>query len=196
MSNIGAKDNQVIFYDSGEQHHAQELIRQATQLLQCQGNSIEWRYANVQNQLDGWSCGYFAIANAVQLYHHHDSINFHHIERITFNKLNLQPELIQQFQAGISAYENHQNWTITTFSSHRGKLDKYPRSTEFRRVEIHCWCRGICSTRVESMVYCNRCKGWFHQNCEQVDGRIFEDGYEYLKFVSSDWKFQGIEIDD
>ena len=169
-SNIGCKGNSVAIYDSAfdKKKYWNELDKfYISKLIACEAVKFNVYFPRVTQQLDGKSCGYFAVMYAYLL------ANNVRPETVVIHPNLLKPNLCRMIKT--KNIHNLKN----VYSYLKKKITHEPRIGSL--ICVHCVCRTSSLVQKHDMICCTECEKWFHKTC--CKDIITEEQFENLKKV-------------
>ncbi len=153
VSNIGCDCGTVNVYDSLYNTVTLKTICQICAFWKCPTKFGTFRLVNIQRQPNSSDCGLFAISSATELVHGKNPIlSYWDTSKMRGHLMKcLEQEKIECFP--------------------QLKSRRIPSGNFFRRIEkkeLFCVCR-MPNDKTRSMIQCDSCKQWFHENCMGID---------------------------
>lgn len=134
------------WFELGYTGEQMELLNnQIARLFNTESECIQVRFADVQQQKDGFNCGFYCFAYSVSLVKNEDP-----------RKVNYYPDKLREH-----AFSCIRDQVISKFPTqsmerkHSGYIAEY-------QIDIHCDCR---MPRRKDMISCNTCFKLFHSEC-------------------------------
>ena len=162
ISTLDCQPGEVKYYDSKFKSKLNESVKnQICCITQFKGKNIKIDVVPVQQQQNGFDCGFYAIASMVSL------VNKEDLTSISFDEKKLWDHL----------YDCYKQGRLIPFPSAKENVKRNTaKSISF---ELFCSCRMPWAKQnarsVElQMAECDSCMEWFHRKCQRIPDQVFQ----------------------